>query len=81
MVLFKVFHNFNIYHHTKLYGPTLTGANFSSTLEDKCDFIVFTEQYLYGEELVALGGESRTSSREPGSDFCVQLYQWTHCIL
>jgi hypothetical protein len=33
----------------------------------------------YRENIVALGGESCSSSREPGSDSCVQLYQWTHC--
>jgi hypothetical protein len=32
----------------------------------------------YQENLVALGGESRSSSREPGGESCVQLYQWTH---
>jgi hypothetical protein len=35
----------------------------------------------YRENLVALCGESCSSSREPGSDSCVQLYQWTHCIV
>jgi hypothetical protein len=29
----------------------------------------------YRENLVAFGGESSSSSREPGSDSCVQLYQ------
>jgi hypothetical protein len=29
----------------------------------------------YRENLVAIGGESCISSREPGSDSCVQLYQ------
>jgi hypothetical protein len=29
----------------------------------------------YRENLIALGGESWNSSREPGSDSCVQLYQ------
>jgi hypothetical protein len=35
----------------------------------------------YRENLVALGGESCSSSRETGSDSCVQLYQWTHCTI
>jgi hypothetical protein len=34
----------------------------------------------YRENLVALRGESCSSSREPGSDSCVQLYEWTHGI-
>jgi hypothetical protein len=40
------------------------------------------ERYLthIGKYLVALGGESSSSSRELRRDSCVQLYQWTHCI-
>jgi hypothetical protein len=35
---------------------------------------------LYRGYLAALGGESSRSSRVPGSDSCVQPYQWAHCI-
>jgi hypothetical protein len=35
----------------------------------------------YLENLVALGGELCSSSREAGSDSCVQLHQWTHCVI
>jgi hypothetical protein len=34
----------------------------------------------YQKSLVVLSSESRSSSRGPGSDSYVQLYQWTHCI-
>jgi hypothetical protein len=34
----------------------------------------------YRENLVALGSELCSFSREPGSDNCIQLYQWTHCM-
>jgi hypothetical protein len=35
----------------------------------------------YQENLVALGGESCSSCREPVSDSCVPVSQLTHCIL
>jgi hypothetical protein len=45
-------------------------------------FYCFYEDVLdsYRENPAALGGESCTFSRDPGSDSCVQLYQWTRCI-
>jgi hypothetical protein len=35
----------------------------------------------YRGNLAGLGGESCSSGREPGSDSCFQLLQWSHCML
>jgi hypothetical protein len=35
---------------------------------------------LYWENLAVLGSESCNFCKKPGSDSCIQLYQWMHCV-
>jgi hypothetical protein len=42
---------------------------------------LWSNTWLYQGNLVVLEEKSRSSSQEPGSDSCIQLYQWTYCSL
>jgi hypothetical protein len=62
----------------------VTGTSFSAFLIKKVScFYCFYGAILdsYRENLVALGGESCSSCWKPGSDSCLSVYQWTHCII
>jgi hypothetical protein len=46
----------------------------------KLMLLFFMERYLvYVGKIVALGGESCCSCRQPGGDSCVVIYNWTLC--
>lgn len=47
----------------------------------RCTCILWSDIWSYRENLIALGGESWISCREPRSGNCVPVYQWTHCII
>jgi hypothetical protein len=72
IVLLKVVHSLNVYHHTKFHGPTITGASFHPP--QKFESPQFWNIYSYGIKTSGFEVTSNGMNAPKSTDSVSEIY-------